>query len=61
VPLILTAVLYGRGTARLWRRAGIGHGVSIAQAVLFAAGWLAMAAALVSPLHDISRRLFAPT
>jgi cytochrome c oxidase assembly factor CtaG len=58
VPLALTALLYGLGVARLWRRAGAGHGVSFVQAMLFAAGWLAMAGALLSPLHDLSRRLF---
>lgn len=58
-PLALTALLYGSGVGRLWRRAGVGRGVSVLQAVLFAAGWLAMAGALVSPLHDLSRRLFA--
>lgn len=58
VPLALSAGLYAAGTARLWRRAGTGRGVSVPNALLFAAGWLAMAAALVSPLHDLSRRLF---
>ncbi|MDX6805515.1 cytochrome c oxidase assembly protein [Terrihabitans rhizophilus] len=57
-PLLLSAGLYGSGTLRLWRRAGWGRGVSGAQAALFALGWLATAIALVSPLHDASRRLF---
>ncbi|WP_343715256.1 cytochrome c oxidase assembly protein [Inquilinus sp.] len=49
-PLLLTALLYASGVARLWPRPG--------QAALFAAGWLALAAALVTPLHALGERLF---
>jgi putative membrane protein len=59
VPLAITLMLYGIGVWRLWRRAGIGHGVSMAQAALFAAGFTALVAALISPLHELSRRLFS--
>lgn len=59
VPLALTAVLYGRGVAALWRRAGIGRGVARWQAACFAAGWLTLFGALVSPLHEWSEHLFA--
>ena len=58
-PLALFATLYAMGTARLWRRAGTGHGVRAYEILLFAAGWLVMAGALVSPLHALSRELFA--
>ncbi|HWJ22474.1 MAG TPA: cytochrome c oxidase assembly protein [Gemmatimonadaceae bacterium] len=53
------AALYGRGLAALWRRAGVGAGVSRGEAAAFAAGWLTLAAALVSPLHAIGGVLFS--
>ncbi|MGF6227564.1 putative membrane protein [Inquilinus ginsengisoli] len=57
-PLALTALLYTGGVARLWRRAGPGRGVGTGQAAMFAAGWLTLAAALVTPLHGLGERLF---
>jgi putative membrane protein len=59
VPLGLGGLLYLVGVTRLWRSAGLGRGSSVLQATFFALGWLCMAAALVSPLHDYSRRLFS--
>ncbi len=38
VPLALTAWLYARGLARLWRQAGVGHGVTKWEAASFAGG-----------------------
>jgi putative membrane protein len=57
-PLYASAVLYLIGTQRLWRRAGSGRGVRYGQACCFWAGWLALALALVSPLHWAGERLF---
>lgn len=57
-PLALSLLLYLAGVARLWRSAGIGHGASWLEVAAFLAGWLLMAAALLSPLHDWSRRVF---
>ncbi|WP_225768543.1 cytochrome c oxidase assembly protein [Inquilinus sp. Marseille-Q2685] len=57
-PLLLTALLYAGGVARLWRRAGPGRGVGSGQTAMFAAGWLALAVALVTPLHALGERLF---
>ena len=57
-PLLLTALLYAGGVLRLWRRAGTGRGVSAGRAALFAGGWLALATALVTPLHALGERLF---
>ncbi len=42
-----------RGAARLWRRARTGRAARLWQALAYAAGWLALGAALVSPLHAI--------
>jgi cytochrome c oxidase assembly factor CtaG/cytochrome c2 len=59
VPLALTAVLYALGLARVWRRAGPGRGISTWSAIAFAAGWLVMLAALVSPVAWLSQILFS--
>lgn len=57
--LLGSGSLYALGVARLWRRAGIGRGVLGWQAGAFAAGWLALVAALVSPLDSLGTRLFS--
>jgi cytochrome c oxidase assembly factor CtaG len=59
LPLVATALLYGLGVRRLWRRAGIGHGATTNQVACFTAGWLVLAFALVSPLHQASQTVFA--
>jgi cytochrome c oxidase assembly factor CtaG len=59
IPLLLTAWVYARGLRRLWRHAGIGRGVRRWEAASFAGGWLALAAALVSPLHPWGNALFS--
>src|SRR3989337_2191287 len=55
--LALAAVLYALGVNRLWRRAGAGRGIRAMEAASFAAGWLVVAAALLSPLHHLAERL----
>jgi putative membrane protein len=57
--LALSAVLYAGGLARLWRRAGAGTGLRRWEAGCFAAGWLALFAALVSPLDALGGVLFS--
>jgi putative membrane protein len=42
---------------RLWRSAGTGKGISRAQVSAFAAGWLALVVALVSPVDALSDSL----
>ena len=59
IPLALTLLLYVVGTRALWRQAGAGRGVRGWRAAAFAAGWLALAAALVSPLHALGESLFS--
>ncbi|HEY7807528.1 MAG TPA: cytochrome c oxidase assembly protein [Croceibacterium sp.] len=58
VPLLLTAVLYAIGIGRLLARAGRGRGALVRGAWLYAAGWLVLAGALVSPLHEAGERSF---
>jgi putative membrane protein len=57
--LALAAALYARGLVRLWRRAGVGRGISRAQAARFALGWLALLVALLSPIDTWGDRLFS--
>ncbi|HEX6746151.1 MAG TPA: cytochrome c oxidase assembly protein [Longimicrobium sp.] len=58
VPLYLTAWLYTRGVEAVWRRAGRGRGIRPAQAAAFAAGFLALAVAMVSPVDRVAESLF---
>jgi putative membrane protein len=51
--------LYQRGVRRLWRATRVGGGVRRWEAASFAAGWLAIVVALVSPLHPWGRVLFS--
>lgn len=59
VPLVVTAALYARGVQVVWRRAGRGRGVRRWQVGCFAAGIVAVAAALLSPLDGMAEALFA--
>jgi putative membrane protein len=58
-PLLVTLLLYATGAARLWRHAGAGRGLRPGQVLAFAGGWLALVAALVSPLDALGDRLFS--
>src|SRR5205085_4419840 len=55
--LALSIAAYALGLVRLWRQAGAGRGVSVAQAVWFGSGWLVLALALVSPIDPLGGRL----
>ena len=57
--LALSGVFYAKGALRLWRRAGWGRGITIAQALRFALGWLVLAAALLSPIDTLGASSFA--
>lgn len=59
VPLVVSAALYARGTWVLWRDDHPSRGIRRWEAASFALGWVVLAAALVSPLHEESERLFA--
>ncbi|MDB5818009.1 MAG: cytochrome c oxidase assembly protein, partial [Rhizobacter sp.] len=59
VPLLASALLFGIGWSRLRARSRH-HGERWPRrALLFTAGWLVIAAALVSPLHAAGERSFA--
>ena len=57
--LSLTALLYGRAVVILWRRAGVGLGVSWEQVWLFGMGMGTLFVALISPLDTLSTALFS--
>jgi cytochrome c oxidase assembly factor CtaG len=53
------ALLYARGVRALWRRAGPGRGIRLRDVTCFALGWVALAAALLTPLDTLAERSFA--
>src|SRR4051812_27409980 len=59
IPLALSAYWYTLGTTRIWRDAGFGHGIRKWEFASFWSGWLALVAALVSPLHAWGGMLFS--
>lgn len=59
LPLAATALLFAAGHRALAARSGRGAAALGRRARLFAAGWLVLAAALVSPLHAAGERSFA--
>jgi cytochrome c oxidase assembly factor CtaG len=58
VPLILAAAIYAIGFVRLRRRARSSREKMQRGAWLYAAGWLTMAGAIVSPLHEAGEHSF---
>jgi cytochrome c oxidase assembly factor CtaG len=58
-PLALALGLFALGRRRLSARASHGRASLRRRALLFAAGWAVLAAALVSPLHQAGERSFS--
>ena len=58
IPLLVMALLYAIGFGRLWRRSDLGRPVLRGGAILFALGWITLAGALVSPLHEAGELSF---
>jgi putative membrane protein len=57
-PLLIAALLYAIGFARLWRRSTLGRASLRRDGLTFAGGWTVLAGALVSPLHEAGERSF---
>lgn len=58
IPLLVAALLFALGRRRLHARSSGGRARLRQRAWLFAGGWLTLAAALVSPLHEAGERSF---
>ena len=59
IPLLIATGFYALGAGRLWRRAGVGHGIPVTRALAYGAGLIALVAALMSPLDAAADRLFS--
>lgn len=59
IALLVAAALYAVGCTRLWRRAGPGRGIPRGAAARFWSGWVALAAALASPVDTLAASLFS--
>jgi putative membrane protein len=59
VPLLLAHWAYGRGTLRLWARAGRWRGIGPLQVLLFLVGEAVLVIALVSPLDQLGGTLLS--
>jgi putative membrane protein len=59
LALLIAGAVYAIGIVRLWRRAGSGRGVASPRVACFAAGLIAIAIALFSPLDAMSEELFS--
>jgi len=55
IPLLVSAALYARGAIRLRGK----HTLPVRDMIAFALGWLTVAIALLSPLHELSEELFS--
>jgi putative membrane protein len=58
-PIVLSSAVYATGLRRIWRKAGVGHGIQRWEAGAFAAGQLALVVALISPVDRLSDILFS--
>jgi putative membrane protein len=58
IILVCSLCLYVKGVRELWRSASPGHGIGRGEAACFMAGWLALALALISPMHALAEMLF---
>jgi putative membrane protein len=59
ISLILAGTLYSLGVRNLWRASAPGSGLRHREVSSFAAGWVMLAVALVSPLHALGGALFS--
>jgi putative membrane protein len=59
IALVLGALLYVKGLARLWRKAGAGRGIRRAEVMHFILGWASLASSLLSPVDEWTHRSFA--
>jgi putative membrane protein len=59
ILMIVSMSGYAKGVASLWRRAGVGRGIRVREAMAFLAGWSTVVVALYSPVDALADRSFA--
>src|SRR5436190_17252836 len=59
IPLVVTVFLYELGVWNIWRRAGVGHGITVWHHMSFLGAILTLLLALISPLDILSDDLFS--
>lgn len=59
ILLALSGALYAAGVIRLWGNSRTGGGISRLECASFAAGWIVLAVALTSPIHEMGEVLFS--
>ena len=59
VMLVVSATVYGIGVYKLWHEAETGSAISVRGVLCYAAGWLSLVVALVSPVHSWGEVLFS--
>jgi putative membrane protein len=59
IPLLLTILIYVWGTYNVWKRAGVGHGITTRQWISFVGAVVVLILALMSPLDLLSDDLFS--
>ena len=57
--LVASLALYVMGLTHLWRKAGLGRGISVREAAFFGTGWIVLALALLSPIDTLGTKLFS--
>jgi putative membrane protein len=58
IPIAASSVLYAAGAYRLLRRSRLGRAMLWRRIALFSAGWLTLAGAAISPLHEAGENSF---
>src|SRR4029079_1808665 len=57
--LSISAMVYLAGISKLWTESNAGAGISVWSATAYAAGWVSLVIALVSPVHAWGEVLFS--
>jgi len=52
-------LLYAIGLRKLWKKAGVGRGIRVADVARFTLGWLTLGIALLGPIDEIAERSFS--
>lgn len=59
LSMFALGLVYAYGVGRAWRTGGVGSVVTVGEALRFAIAWVALSAALLSPLESLAGRFLA--